>query len=217
MSTVGPASRQPRRSPEYSRTLRHRRSPAHPRRSRGAPRPRSDRRDLVPPAQPPVDPDPGSPDADASARWRGVDRGLPSVARRRMIAMGKLGMHPRKLGKLNNHDQEPWKAPLPQWAAAAKRILFLPHAVRQVSRPSQMISPTEIVAAIAVGELVEDYPEDARGPSCLLLGSGDGGLPIHIVCPPKPDSLASSWPISLVPISGLPISRRGVDHAVHAL
>ena len=26
-----------------------------------------------------------------------------------------LGMNPRKLGKLDNHDQEPWKAPLPQF------------------------------------------------------------------------------------------------------
>jgi hypothetical protein len=27
----------------------------------------------------------------------------------------ELGMNPRKLGKLANHDQEPWKAPLPQF------------------------------------------------------------------------------------------------------
>jgi hypothetical protein len=26
-----------------------------------------------------------------------------------------LGMNPKKLGKLDNHDQEPWKAPLPQF------------------------------------------------------------------------------------------------------
>src|SRR5207245_1196080 len=25
----------------------------------------------------------------------------------------ELGMNPRKLGKIDNHDQEPWKAPLP--------------------------------------------------------------------------------------------------------
>jgi hypothetical protein len=75
-------------------------------------------------------------------------------------------------------------------AAAAKRILFLPHAVRQMSRPNRMISPAEIDAVIADGELVEDYLEDMRGHSCLLLGSGDGGRPIHIVCSPKPDYLA---------------------------
>jgi hypothetical protein len=27
----------------------------------------------------------------------------------------ELGMNPRKLGKLDNHKQEPWKAPLPQF------------------------------------------------------------------------------------------------------
>jgi len=27
----------------------------------------------------------------------------------------ELGMNPRKLGKLDNHDQEPWKAPLPRF------------------------------------------------------------------------------------------------------
>jgi len=27
----------------------------------------------------------------------------------------ELGMNPKKLGKLNNHDQESWKAPLPQF------------------------------------------------------------------------------------------------------
>jgi hypothetical protein len=27
----------------------------------------------------------------------------------------ELGMNSRKLGKLDNHDQEPWKAPLPQF------------------------------------------------------------------------------------------------------
>ncbi len=27
----------------------------------------------------------------------------------------ELGMNPRKLGKLDNHDQEPWKMPLPNY------------------------------------------------------------------------------------------------------
>jgi hypothetical protein len=27
----------------------------------------------------------------------------------------ELGMNPRKLGKLDNHKQEPWKVPLPQY------------------------------------------------------------------------------------------------------
>jgi hypothetical protein len=27
----------------------------------------------------------------------------------------ELGMNPKKLGKLDDHDQKPWKAPLPQF------------------------------------------------------------------------------------------------------
>lgn len=74
--------------------------------------------------------------------------------------------------------------------AATKRILFLPHAVRQMSRPGRMISPSEIEAVLTAGEAIEDYPEDARGHSCLLLGFGDGRRPIHVVCAPKADYLA---------------------------
>jgi hypothetical protein len=40
------------------------------------------------------------------------------------------------------------------------------------------------------GEIIEDYPDDTRGHSCLILGKGDGGRPIHIVCSPKNDFLA---------------------------
>jgi hypothetical protein len=30
----------------------------------------------------------------------------------------ELGMNPKKLGKLDNHDQEPWKIPLPEYIEA---------------------------------------------------------------------------------------------------
>ena len=43
---------------------------------------------------------------------------------------------------------------------------------------------------IRQGELIEDYPEDARGHSCLLHGLGDGQRSIHVVCSPKEDYLA---------------------------
>ena len=38
--------------------------------------------------------------------------------------------------------------------------------------------------------MIEDYPEDVRGHSCLILGFGDGTRPIHIVCSPKDEYLA---------------------------
>jgi hypothetical protein len=75
-------------------------------------------------------------------------------------------------------------------AAATKRILFLPHAVRQMSRPSRMISHSEVEVVLTTGEIIEDYPEDPRGHSGLLLGFGDGSRPIHVVCSPKTDYIA---------------------------
>ena len=74
--------------------------------------------------------------------------------------------------------------------AAAQKVLFLPHALRQMLRPDRMIARSEVRSVIARGELIEDYPEDARGHSCLLLGRGDGGRPVHVVCAPKDDFLA---------------------------
>jgi len=73
--------------------------------------------------------------------------------------------------------------------AAQKRILFLPHAVDRMNRPDRMISRHEVRAVIFYGKLVEDYPDDPRGHSCLLLGYGDEEQPIHVVCAPKDEYL----------------------------
>ena len=75
-------------------------------------------------------------------------------------------------------------------AAAEKRIIFLPHAIRQMSRPERMISRLDIRAVIFEGEVIEDYPEDQRGHSCLMLGFDAVDRPIHVVCSPKNEYLA---------------------------
>ena len=74
--------------------------------------------------------------------------------------------------------------------AAQKRILFLPHALHQMNSPERMISTHEVRAVIFRGEIIEDYPEDVRGHSCLMLGYGDRERPVHVVCAPKADYLA---------------------------
>ncbi len=74
--------------------------------------------------------------------------------------------------------------------SALKRIIYLPHAVRQMSRPERMISPFDVRTVVQQGELVEDYPGDSRGHSCLILGQGVDERSIHIVCSPKTDYLA---------------------------
>ena len=59
-----------------------------------------------------------------------------------------------------------------------------------MARPDRMIAPSEIRNVIMYGELIEDYPEDARGHSCLLHGRGVDERDIHVVCAPKEDFLA---------------------------
>lgn len=68
---------------------------------------------------------------------------------------------------------------------AEEKLLFLPHAVRQMIHPDRMISTSEVRKAISEGEIIEDYPEDARGHSCLIMGYGDADRAIHVVCSPK--------------------------------
>jgi hypothetical protein len=53
-----------------------------------------------------------------------------------------------------------------------------------------MISPAEVRGVISTGEVIEDYPEDPRSHSCLLLGHGIDNRPLHVVCAPKAEYLA---------------------------
>ena len=54
------------------------------------------------------------------------------------------------------------------------------HAVDQTTL--RRIAVQEIREAIANGEVIEDYPNDKYGPSCLVLGVTDAGRPIHVQC-----------------------------------
>ena len=44
------------------------------------------------------------------------------------------------------------------------------------------ISVSELREAIAHGEIIEDYPDDKYGPSCLMLGFTLEQRPLHIQC-----------------------------------
>jgi hypothetical protein len=76
-------------------------------------------------------------------------------------------------------------------AAARERILFLPYAIRQMSRADRMITAQEVRRVVMRGEIVEDHPDDARGHSCLMMGAGDSGRIVHVVCTPKAEYLAA--------------------------
>ena len=55
---------------------------------------------------------------------------------------------------------------------------FSKHAVDQSILRN--ISIREFVAAIENGIVIENYPNDKYGPSCLILGFTDDGRPIHV-------------------------------------
>lgn len=57
-------------------------------------------------------------------------------------------------------------------------------------RPDRMISTKEVRTVLEQGVIIEDYPEDVRGHSALLLGNGEGGRPVHVVCSPKAEYVA---------------------------
>jgi len=57
---------------------------------------------------------------------------------------------------------------------------FTQHAVDQSI--IRHISFQEICEAFANSQIVEDYPDDKYGPSCLILGFTLAGRPLHILC-----------------------------------
>jgi hypothetical protein len=93
---------------------------------------------------------------------------------------------------------------------AHKRILYLPHAVRQMATLDRLITVSEVRQVVFEGELIEDYPDDVRGHSCLLLGAPRQGA-IHVVCSPKTEYLAIITAYIPDPSEWSPDFRRRVD------
>jgi len=57
---------------------------------------------------------------------------------------------------------------------------FSQHAVDQAI--IRHISVRELREAITGGEVIEVYPEDKYGPSCLIFGMTSMGRPLHVQC-----------------------------------
>jgi hypothetical protein len=51
----------------------------------------------------------------------------------------------------------------------------------EVEREAETITINDIKTAILNGELLEDYPDDPRGHSCLMLGIAEDERPLHVV------------------------------------
>ena len=63
---------------------------------------------------------------------------------------------------------------------AQEQFEFSKHAVDQSIL--RQIRVQEIREAITNGQVIEDYPEDKYGPSCLIAGSTQAQSPIHVQC-----------------------------------
>ena len=63
---------------------------------------------------------------------------------------------------------------------AAEQFEFSKHAVDQSI--TRRITVQELREALARGEVIEDYPEDKYGPSCLIFGRTTADRPLHVQC-----------------------------------
>jgi hypothetical protein len=60
----------------------------------------------------------------------------------------ELGMNPKKLGKLDNHDQEPWKLPLPAFIESLYRKRFgkdRPDVVHSIEERARLLEQKKAV------------------------------------------------------------------------
>lgn len=60
----------------------------------------------------------------------------------------------------------------------ARRYEFSPHALDQSIKRSISVAEIED-ALLGNAEVIEDYPDDKYGPSCLILGFTGAGRPLH--------------------------------------
>lgn len=66
------------------------------------------------------------------------------------------------------------------WKVQKGLYEYSQHAVDQSI--VRIISTKEVIEAIETGKIIEDYPDDKYGPSCLIYGKTSSGRPIHVQC-----------------------------------
>jgi hypothetical protein len=65
-------------------------------------------------------------------------------------------------------------------AIRTSRWAMTQHARERAGR--RRIGDSDLVVALAEGEVLESYPDDPRGPSALALGHTEDGRAVHAVC-----------------------------------
>lgn len=61
-----------------------------------------------------------------------------------------------------------------------RNYLITIHATLRMEK--RLIEPRELEEAIIVGEIIEEYPKDKYGASCLIYGRTKEGRHLHIQC-----------------------------------
>lgn len=64
--------------------------------------------------------------------------------------------------------------------AQAENIRLTVHAHQEMVEKDFTLD--DILAALASGQMLENYPEHRRGACCLIGGTSQQGRPLHIVC-----------------------------------
>ena len=81
------------------------------------------------------------------------------------------------------------KAPLETIQSKVKErdYRFTLHAGSRMIERHIAVREVEEALLSRSAELIEDYPEDPRSPSCLILGITESGQPLHIQCTYAPN------------------------------
>lgn len=74
--------------------------------------------------------------------------------------------------------------------SAEKEIIYTQHALDEMNGQDELITSKEVKEVLFKGEIIEDYPDDKRGHSCLMFAITTNERPVHIVCAPKEEYLA---------------------------
>jgi len=76
---------------------------------------------------------------------------------------------------------------------------FTIHALERCIERS--ISPNEVKEAILNGKIIEYYPQDKYGPSCLICGIIEKDRFLHVLCSLKPVWIITSYDPTLDPMA----------------
>ena len=63
--------------------------------------------------------------------------------------------------------------------ASRRELYFTQHALEKMIERN--ISEVEVEEVLGSGEIIEEYPRDKYGPSCLIFGFRRGGKALHVL------------------------------------